>query len=76
MGPTADSTLAGLEQTIADLGRELAERTVERDEALARETATEEVLGVINGSAGDLAQCSKRSWKRRCIFAAQRPVTF
>jgi len=59
MGPTADSTLAGLEQTIADLGRELAERTAERDEALARETATAEVLGVINASAGDLAPVFK-----------------
>jgi hypothetical protein len=59
MGPTADSTLAGLEQTIADLGRELAERTAERDEALARETATAAVLGVINASAGDLAPVFK-----------------
>src|SRR6516164_9589478 len=59
MGPTADSTRAGLEQTIADLGRQLAERTAERDEALARETATAEVLGAINASAGDLAPVFK-----------------
>jgi adenylate cyclase len=57
----APETLADPQQVIADLQRELsdaqerlAERTAERDEALARETATAEVLGVINASPGDL----------------------
>src|SRR5262250_1230273 len=42
------STSADPQQIIADLQRE-------RDEALARESAIAEVLGVINSSPGDLA---------------------
>ena len=55
MSATPDSTLADPERLIADLQRQLAERTAERDAALHRETATGEVLQVINSSPGDLA---------------------
>src|SRR6516162_2446840 len=55
MCPTPDSTLADPDQINADLQRQLAECRAERDEALARETATAEVLQVINSSPGDLA---------------------
>ena len=55
MSATPDSTLANPEQLRADLQRQLAECRAERDEALQRETATAEVLQVINSSPGDLA---------------------
>ena len=44
-----------VKRTVAELEAELGKRTAERDEALARETATAEVLQVINASPGDLA---------------------
>jgi class 3 adenylate cyclase len=55
MSATADSTLADPQELITDLQRQLAASNAERDEALARETATAEVLQVINSSSGDLA---------------------
>src|SRR6266446_3517792 len=49
-----DNAVADLQRTIAELPQQLVERTAERDEALQRETATAEVLQVINASPGDL----------------------
>ena len=62
MSVPPDSTLANLEQIIADLRRELGQLTAERDEAyrrrdhsLAREAATAEVFEAINFSPGNPA---------------------
>src|SRR5947209_2807007 len=54
MSATPQSTLADPEQRIAGLELQLAECRAERDEALQRETATAEVLQVINTSPGNL----------------------
>jgi hypothetical protein len=55
MSPTPDNTLDDPQQIIADLKRKLAESNAERNEALAREAASAEVLQAINSSPGDLA---------------------
>src|SRR5215472_13146926 len=55
MSAAPERTLADPQQANGDLRRQLAERTAERDEALAREAAMAEVLGIINSLPADLA---------------------
>ncbi|MGD9614110.1 MAG: GAF domain-containing protein [Alphaproteobacteria bacterium] len=55
MSTLVDDRVGELERENAELRRLLAERTAQRDEALEQQTATAEVLQVINASPGDLA---------------------
>ena len=50
-----DDTIDDPRQIIADLQRQVVQYRTERDEALAQQAASAEVLQVINSSPGDLA---------------------
>src|SRR5438477_7415923 len=54
-----DDAATDLRQRIVELRRELDERTAERDDAVAQQAATAEVLQVINSSPGELAPVFK-----------------
>jgi adenylate cyclase len=62
-----DNAVTDPQQTIAELRRQLDERTAERDDASAREAAAAEVLGVINSSHGDLAPVFDAIMEKACL---------
>jgi ABC transporter substrate binding protein len=70
MNRPPDSASADLQQTRANLQRQLAEARAERDENEAQKGALAEVLVVINSSLDDLASVVRRGPRMKRLVAA------
>src|SRR4051812_16317407 len=70
--PDADRTVE-LERENAALRRQLAERTAERDEALAQQTAPPRCCRLSMPRPATSRRYSTRCWRRRIIFV--RPIS-